>query len=452
LNERQTLYEKYKDIIEVNPELNRQLVSGRNNKKYPFYRWFNFKESFSRDLVHYFMDKYCSKEGTVFDPFAGIGTALYAAAEKGWSAVGTDIMPFGVFWNEVYGSVADFQYNKNEILEIADLIKNTPMRPYFDELHFYSPIVCGAFPTDSMNGINLVLKTLKNTKMAPSTRLFFRALLMNILEDISYTSKDGGYLRWDHRARRTKSTYEKTIIPFLDVFVAQFGIMYEDIDKLPVSGNTLLYQRSNFEFLVTSKENTYDCVITSPPYCNRYDYTRTYALELVYLGYGDREIKDLRQALLSATVENKDKVEHLKTLYKHYDKMDDFNRVEEVYHNSKAMFEVNSILGGMAKNKELNNSNIARMVQNYLYEMCFVIHGLHKVLKKNSSCIMVNDNVQYNNEEIPIDLMLSSFAESFGFKIEKIYVLPRGKGNSSQQMAKYGRTELRKCVYVWRKN
>jgi len=84
--------------------------------------------------------------------------------------------------------------------------------------------------------------------------------------------------------------------------------------------------------------------------------------------------------------------------------------------------------------------------------MCFVIHGLHKVLKKNSSCIMVNDNVQYNNEEIPIDLMLSSFAESFGFKIEKIYVLPRGKGNSSQQMAKYGRTELRKCVYVWRKN
>ena len=25
-------------------------------------------------------------------------------------------------------------------------------------------------------------------------------------------------------------------------------------------------------------------VVTSPPYCNRYDYTRTYALEMNYLG------------------------------------------------------------------------------------------------------------------------------------------------------------------------
>lgn len=43
-------------------------------------------------------------------------------------------------------------------------------------------------------------------------------------------------------------------------------------------------------------------VITSPPYCNRYDYTRTYALELVYLGLGDKEVKKMRQDLLSCTV------------------------------------------------------------------------------------------------------------------------------------------------------
>ena len=37
------------------------------------------------------------------------------------------------------------------------------------------------------------------------------------------------------------------------------------------------------------------------------------------------------------------------------------------------------------------------------------------------------------------------------FEIEKIFVLPKGKGNSSQQMGNYGRTEIRKCVYLWRK-
>ena len=37
------------------------------------------------------------------------------------------------------------------------------------------------------------------------------------------------------------------------------------------------------------------------------------------------------------------------------------------------------------------------------------------------------------------------------FEIENIMVIPNGKGNSSQQMGKHGREELRKCVYVWRK-
>jgi DNA modification methylase len=34
----------------------------------------------------------------------------------------------------------------------------------------------------------------------------------------------------------------------------------------------------------TLPDTQYDAIITSPPYCNRYDYTRTYALELALLG------------------------------------------------------------------------------------------------------------------------------------------------------------------------
>jgi len=92
------------------------------------------------------------------------------------------------------------------------------------------------------------------------------------------------------------------------------------------------------------------------------------------------------------------------------------------------------------------------MVKNYFLEMCFVTYEMCRVLKKNKYCIMVNDNVRYGGEEIPIDLILSDFAEKIGFEVEKILVLPKGKGNSSQQMGLYGRTETRKCVYVWRKN
>ncbi len=64
---------------------------------------------------------------------------------------------------------------------------------------------------------------------------------------------------------------------------------------------------------------------------------------------------------------------------------------------------------------------------------------------------MVNDNVRYQGAHLPVDLILSDFAQAAGLDVETIWVLPRGKGNSSQQMARHGRQELRKCVYVWRK-
>ena len=91
------------------------------------------------------------------------------------------------------------------------------------------------------------------------------------------------------------------------------------------------------------------------------------------------------------------------------------------------------------------------MVEGYFLEMCVTISEMARVLRTGGRVVMVNDNVRYCGEVIPVDLILSSFAEAFGLRTETIWVLPRGKGNSSQQMGIHGRTELRKCVYLWRK-
>ena len=64
---------------------------------------------------------------------------------------------------------------------------------------------------------------------------------------------------------------------------------------------------------------------------------------------------------------------------------------------------------------------------------------------------MVNDNVRYAGISISVDMICSKIAEDLGFKIENILILPQGKGNSSQQMDKHGKKDLRKCVYVWKK-
>ena len=99
----------------------------------------------------------------------------------------------------------------------------------------------------------------------------------------------------------------------------------------------------------------------------------------------------------------------------------------------------------------MSNSNVPHLVENYFFEMTQVIVELARVLKRGGQVIMVNDNVRYQGEEVPVDLILSDCAEAAGLVADKIWVLPRGKGNSSQQMGKWGRVELRKCVYCWRK-
>ena len=138
-------------------------------------------------------------------------------------------------------------------------------------------------------------------------------------------------------------------------------------------------------------------------------------------------------------------------LYKNSGQPEAFRRVMAVYESTEAMSEINIILEKLKNLDRLNNKNIARMVKNYFMEMCFVIFELARVTKSNGYCVMVNDNVRYGGEEIPADLILSEFAQSFGYSVQKIFVLPRGKGNSSQQMGSFGRTETRKCVYLWRK-
>ena len=72
------------------------------------------------------------------------------------------------------------------------------------------------------------------------------------------------------------------------------------------------------------------------------------------------------------------------------------------------------------------------------------------MLASDAKVAMVVDNVRFEGEMIPVDLILSEIAEQHGFTIEQIFVA-RYKGNSSQQMGKYGRVPVRESVVIWRK-
>ncbi|MBI4548307.1 MAG: site-specific DNA-methyltransferase [Ignavibacteriae bacterium] len=462
--ERQKLYDRFADRLETAFNLSRRVVSFQANKDEPIYRWFKYKEGFSSDLVRHFLTSYSKKPGKVLDPFAGVGTTLFAAQELGWESYGIELLPVGVFAIEARQAFNNIE--QEELKQSAgDLWTELKKIESYETYFHHISISRDAFPDDTEIALNKFLAycdTIKNKNI----QTVFRFAAFSVLEEISYTRKDGQYLRWDYRSKRDLAgkpfnkgkirTFEQAMKHKLSEIVAD--LLPQNNSLFDLNGSNeheqhpiKVTQGSCLEELPNLQDAFFDFIVTSPPYCNRYDYTRTYALELVFLGCDNDRVRNLRQELLSCTVENKEKIDYLNQLYLSIGRQGTYDHVLNVYNSSAAMSEVNSVLDELNKLDKLNNNNIPRMVKNYFLELCFVIYEIARITKSGGYCVMVNDNVRYGGEEIPVDLILSEFAEQFGFDIKKIFVLPRGKGNSSQQMGNYGRTEIRKCVYLWQK-
>lgn len=463
--ERQRLYSRFEEKLETALNLNRQVVSFQTNKTAPIYRWVKYKEGFSAELVKYFLTEYSSKAGKLLDPFAGSGTTLFAGKELGWDTYGIELLPVGTFIMKAREAVSKIDPHL-----LSNFVKTFPKR--FREFDLYEEkikhisITKAAFSKETERQLNRFL-TYCSTVESEDLQTTLRLAAFAVLEDVSFTRKDGQYLRWDHRSDRNLSgklfdkgkilTFDNAVLNKLnqiveDLLDAVNPYLFDELNKQTSAGKPInIIEGSCLKELPALPDEFFDFIVTSPPYCNRYDYTRTYALELVYLGLDSDDVRNLRQTMLSCTVENKDKIEILRRGYDTVEKAGVFERILGVYEASAAMDEVNIILEALNSQEKLNNSNIPRMVRNYFLELCFVIYEMARVTRKGGYCVMVNDNVRYGGEEIPVDLILAEFAENFGFEIEKIFVLPRGKGNSSQQMGAFGRSEVRKCVYLWRK-
>ena len=100
--------------------------------------------------------------------------------------------------------------------------------------------------------------------------------------------------------------------------------------------------------------------------------------------------------------------------------------------------------------KQLNNERIPIMVRGYFEDMNLVIQNIATYLRSGGRVALVVANAQFAGESVPTDLMLSELAEQHGLQTERIWVT-RYKGNSSQQMAVYGRRPVRESIVFWRK-
>jgi hypothetical protein len=419
--ERERIERKFAPLIREELQLG-QMVSYVGNKNVPILRLYRYKEAFAFRFVQEFIKRFkLSSHDYLFDPFCGMGTTLFAAMQHHIPSIGIDKLPIAVFVAKTLPLF--FSIEPQDLQRTFEELRSHARRAPLADVASDVAIMNVAFPDET-------LVTLRRWKSAidalpPPMRDIFLLLFFAILEPCSYTAKDGQFLR----LKRDKIVADPEEMLKKKIYEAQKDIQaVRNLwagDKLKLLPAVQMGDARDLTGVPFERPPT--AIITSPPYANRYDYTRTYSLELCFhFVKSFEELKALRFGILRSHIESKVGV------------------LERPPH--PVIEEVVSSL----KSKALNNPKIPDMLTAYFVDMQKVIHEWARVLAPGAHVALVVDNVRFEGELVPVDLVLSEMAEGAGFVVKQILVA-RYKGNSSQQMGKFGRVPVRESVLLWQK-
>ena len=386
--------------------------------KHPRHRWYWFPHSFSPELVEEILQHWGLPQGAhLLDPFVGSGTTTLAAKQYGLQPTGFDISPLAVLISraktEDY-NVRQLYEAKLQILDLADRAASSDLVD--PSLYEKSPQLKKAFVFNEFRALGSIRKAI-SSKAFGISRLFFTTALLSTLKVFSRGVASGGWLKWVEKE-------EASAEEILQEFDRRVENMIGDLEQSP-----LPHCRANIrEFDPLSRKmptSFFDAVITSPPYPNKHDYTRVFHVELAFLGKTEAEIKVLRKRMLRSHVEGK------------------------LIPKSKNFKVPSRLLESIKQIDGLVDRRLPKMLLGYFEDLYLLMENLKFATKPGAPVALVVGNVRYAGVDIFVDELLVEVAEQSGFTHEETWIA-RFRGNSAQQMARYGRTPMRESIVFLR--
>lgn len=408
------------------PELNKLVTFQKNKGDVPIHNWYHYTQGYSKDLIKYLLDQIGYKKGeVVFDPFVGSGTTLLACKELGIDSLGTDISPLMTWITNLKISNWD-SFRLKEILKSLDF-EDQKMAEIEDML--FMNYLLKAYSPKILQQILGWRKYIKELNLSKNEHDFILLGLISILEEISLIRKHGSHYRFLNK--EDNIGVNKLNIKTVNENISINGILKDKLWKmvLDVERNALDPSVMAKVFTMNARDSVPEgeagFVITSPPYLNRNNYFAQQKAELSITG------------ILSSEKEYKGLV---KDSYK--------SHVEAAFKKDVVsdIPEVNEILNKV-KLTENNNPKIPHMICGYFDDLQETLVSMKSILKPGSKLAFVVGNSRWGGVVVPVDHLLALIAERVGYKLEKILVA-RYKGNSPQQMLKYGRIPVRESVVI----
>jgi len=382
-------------------------------KKKPLHRWCVFPHSYTDELVLSLIDEWgLDSEDRILDPFAGAGTTILTAKQRGIPATGYDLSPFAV--HAARAKIANYDIERLKTTWDA-LHKSIDPSQWDGASRTYPQLVKDALPGKLLGAFDAIEKSIRSLDCSDTERRFFRLALLRTIPKYSRAVPTGGWLSWIENQRNSgslKSSFKERVEQMLNDLVesklrrkAQWEIKKADARKLP------------------DKNSIYTAVITSPPYPNRHDYTRVFGVELMF-GFLDwNGTRKLR--------------------YQSFESHPEAHPKRPKAPGYKPPARLVKILSAIEPKDR--DERIRRLLSGYFLDMYLSLREVRRVCRKGARIAYVVGNAQYFGVAIPVDELTAQIGQQLGLTCKEI-IVARYRGNSAQQMRKFGRNPSRESV------
>lgn len=392
-------------------------------KDLPVHQWYRFVLSFPPHLVRHYMTRFdIPSDGTVLDPFCGTGTTLVECKKIGIRSIGIESNPVAHFASEVktnwevspgelwehavkVAELTDATLRSDGLTDLTSDIKTNGFVDSREELCALSEeqtklLIKGSISPVPLHRTIRLLQSIDEYRHPIFSKYERLAVASALVDSI-------GNLRFGPEVGVGKS---KTDAPVIANWLGKVRTIAEDITSTRGFPDTETRAILGDARVMNTEiaPNSIDAVITSPPYPNEKDYTRTTRLESVVLGYirNRRELQSLKRSLVKSNTRG---------VYKDDDDdviVSKFSGVQEL---ADKIEEQRVLLHKTSGFERL----YPRVTKLYFGGMARHLAELRRFLKPGASlAYVVGDQASYLRVLIRTGQHLSEITQSLGYEVE----------------------------------